>query len=118
MSTDPNDPEKLLVRYKNERFDLTTFIHKHPGGKNTLNLAYNSDIDNKFDKIVPHSNAAKYLINEYKVPNGVNNNDDSFGNISAMKIEAKSYDDTNSNQFIDNSIKIDESMEVINQSKK
>lgn len=70
-----NTDGKFLVRYKNETFDLTNFVHKHPGGKNTLTSMLDSDIDFKFDKVMPHSDAAKYLINEYKISNQTNNND-------------------------------------------
>ncbi|XP_055320321.1 uncharacterized protein LOC129577397 isoform X2 [Sitodiplosis mosellana] len=65
---------KLLVRYKNETFDLTQFAHKHPGGKNTLSAALNSDIDYKFETAMPHSQAAKYLLKEYRVSSQINNN--------------------------------------------
>lgn len=67
---------KLLVRYKNETFDLTRFAHKHPGGKNTLSSAFNSDIDYKFETAMPHSQAAKYLLKEYRVSSQINNNND------------------------------------------
>ncbi|XP_031622038.1 dihydroceramide fatty acyl 2-hydroxylase FAH2 isoform X2 [Contarinia nasturtii] len=66
--------EKLFVRYKSETFDLTQFAHKHPGGKNTLSAAFNSDIDYKFETAMPHSQAAKYLLKEYRVSNQINNN--------------------------------------------
>lgn len=77
MSGDDQDNHtKLLVRYKNETFDLTHFAHKHPGGKNTLSAALNSDIDYKFETAMPHSQAAKYLLKEYRVSSQLNNNND------------------------------------------
>lgn len=96
---------KLLVRYRNETFDLTQFAHKHPGGKNTISVALNSDIDYKFETIVPHSPAAKYLLKEYRITNQLNNNDQQFNR--EMLNEHKSNNDN-----ADHLIKTDESMEV------
>lgn len=64
--------KKIVVEYRKNPYDLTEFIKKHPGGLNTLQNISNSNIDYKFDKMIPHSNAAKYLINEYKL-NKINN---------------------------------------------
>lgn len=69
-----DESAKLLVRYKNETFDLTQFAHKHPGGRNTLSASINSDIDYKFETFMPHSQAAKYLLKEYHVSSQINNN--------------------------------------------
>lgn len=69
MQNDQSDNESFLVRYRNETYDLAKFVHKHPGGRNTLSAVLNSDIDHKFENIMPHSDAAKYLINEYKISN-------------------------------------------------
>lgn len=74
MKSNRNTDEKFLVRYKNETFDLTNFVHKHPGGKGTLTSMLDTDIDYKFENAMPHSDAAKYLINEYKLTNQTNNN--------------------------------------------
>lgn len=74
MKSNRNSDEKLLVRYKNETFDLTNFVHKHPGGTGTLTSMLDTDIDYKFENVMPHSDAAKYLINEYKLTNQTNNN--------------------------------------------
>lgn len=78
MSENQEIQAKLLVRYQNETFDLTHFAHKHPGGKNTLSAVVNSDIDYKFETAMPHSQAAKYLLKEYRVASQVNNNDNEF----------------------------------------
>lgn len=91
--------KKLLVRYKNKTFDVANFVEKHPGGPQPLLTALNTDIDVKFDSIVPHSAAAKYLMKDYLVSGLVNG-----GEINdACKIE---YD------HIDHIMKTDESMEV------
>lgn len=109
-----NERNKLLVRYRNELFDLTTFASKHPGGRNTLDAAHQSDIDYKFDEVVPHSDAAKYLINEYKVTShNENNNDQTHAVMGAHKKSTKqNADRTFPNENGTNLVKFDESMEV------
>lgn len=130
------DSDKLLVRYKNETFDLTKFVKKHPGGRSTLNAVLNSDIDYKFETAMPHSPAAKYLLREYRVSSQTNNNDSKFdsellngghvdsssGKSDSNNIENSStsngYDrisgdrQMNGRDVIDHLIKTDESMEV------
>lgn len=60
--------EKFIVEYKNELYDVTEFILKHPGGVNTI-IGYNhKNIDEKFENI-DHSPAARYLLNDYKLKN-------------------------------------------------
>lgn len=115
MSEHQEADSKLLVRYKNEMFDLTQFAHKHPGGKNTLSAVLNSDIDFKFETAMPHSPAAKYLLKEYRVSNQLNNNDNQFD--SEQLNDKSSYDERKQHQMdgrnnIDQLIKTDESMEV------
>lgn len=68
----------MLVRYRNESYDLSEFMKKHPGGSNTLSGMVDADIDYKFDTSIPHSDAAKYLIREYKVR--TNNGDECNNN--------------------------------------
>jgi 4-hydroxysphinganine ceramide fatty acyl 2-hydroxylase len=58
--------EKFIVKYKNDLFDITKFMSKHPGGVNTLSGYNQKNIDEKFQS-VEHSPAAKYLLNEYKM---------------------------------------------------
>lgn len=130
------DSDKLLVRYKNETFDLTKFVKKHPGGRSTLSAVLNSDIDYKFETAMPHSPAAKYLLREYRVSSQItNNNDNKFdcellngghvdsgGNAddSSIKsnITSNGYDrissdnKMNGHDTIDHLVKTDESMEV------
>lgn len=76
--------EKFIVEYRNDLYDITEFIKNHPGGRNTLTGYNRKSIEEKF-KIVDHSSAAEYLLQEYK--------------LKGQKL------DTNSNE-------IDESMEV------
>lgn len=70
--------EPILVKYRNETFDISSFIHKHPGGMNTLKGLENSDITSRILKDPPHSEAAMHLMNEYKVYDSsfVNNNNE------------------------------------------
>lgn len=59
--------EKLIVKFKNESYDLTNFLFKHPGGVGTL--AHNND--KNIEKVFyesDHSKAAEHLLNEYKIP--------------------------------------------------
>lgn len=116
MSEDQTIPGKLLVRYKNETFDLTKFARKHPGGRNTLSAVLNSDIDYKFETL-PHSPAAKYLLKEYRVPSQVNNNDSQF-DVSELLNGKSKYDEnvehkTDGRDSIEHLVRTDESMEVI-----
>lgn len=62
-----------IISYKNEQYDLTKFMNLHPGGINTLKGLENSDIEPRMNSVVPHSDAAMYLLKEYKVrqKNGV-----------------------------------------------
>lgn len=71
---------RFLVRYKNEAYDLSEFVKKHPGGTNTLSGMLNSDIDLKFEMVTPHSDAAKYLIKEYRVTSTLDNVDSKTSN--------------------------------------
>lgn len=111
MSSDPNERSKLLVRYRNQLFDLTTFASKHPGGRNTLSGALESDIDYKFDEAVPHSDAAHYLINEYRVPDTAetNNNDHETAEARHTKM---SPNETAPDGNGSNILELDESLEV------
>lgn len=66
-------PNPLLVRYKDATYDLTEFAHKHPGGINTLKGLHNNDMQERFDKAPGHSDAAKYLMKEYRIRDKNNN---------------------------------------------
>lgn len=64
----------FLVRYKDDTFDLQRFLHKHPGGIGTLSALRNRDLTQIMSKDPVHSEAAFYLMKEYKVRAGRNNN--------------------------------------------
>lgn len=65
----------LVVRYRNATYDLSQFAHKHPGGINTLKGLHNQDMQERFERTPGHSEAAKYLMKEYRICDK-NNNDD------------------------------------------
>ncbi|XP_055528265.1 uncharacterized protein LOC129720699 [Wyeomyia smithii] len=65
----------LVVRFKDATYDLSEFAHKHPGGINTLKGLHNQDMQERFAKAPAHSNAATYLMKEYKICDNNNNID-------------------------------------------
>jgi len=69
--------EKFVVEYKNELYDITEFMHKHPGGINTLEGSNHKSIETKFEN-AQHSEAAKYLMKEYKLKKTADSSDDLF----------------------------------------
>lgn len=69
-----NSDRDFLVKYKNEAFDLKEFLHKHPGGIGTLGALKNCDLTKVLDAASTHSEAALYLMKEYKVQLDCNNN--------------------------------------------
>lgn len=74
MRGDKSESDDFLVKYKGEIFDLNRFIHKHPGGVGTLSGLRNRDLTKIMSKDPVHSEAAFYLMKEYKVRKDVNNN--------------------------------------------
>lgn len=58
--------ENLIVEFKNNFYDLTKFILKHPGGVNTLINKNEKNIEKIFYE-TEHSKAAENLLNEYKI---------------------------------------------------
>lgn len=63
----PPDPNTFIVKYRKNYYDITQFLHKHPGGINTLKGLQNSDMTARFMKAPPHSDAAMYLMKEYQM---------------------------------------------------
>lgn len=66
-STTDDPSSSFLVRYRNGLYDLRRFVHKHPGGRNTLDGLAGRDIDARMRAAPPHSAAAMYLLREYRV---------------------------------------------------
>lgn len=69
--------EKFVVEYKKELYDITEFMHKHPGGINTLNGYNRKNIEDKFLS-VEHSTAAEYLLKDYKLKHQSEDNNNNF----------------------------------------
>lgn len=59
--------DKFIVKYRQQYYDLSRFMHKHPGGINTLKGLNSGDMTARFLKAPPHSDAAMYLMREYKI---------------------------------------------------
>lgn len=61
-----NDPngKVLLVKYKEETFNIYSFLTEHPGGRSILEKYENKDITRAFDDI-NHSDYAKMKMKEY-----------------------------------------------------
>lgn len=57
----------FIVKYKQNYYDVTKFLKNHPGGINTLKGLNQGDMTERFMKAPPHSDAAMYLLNEYKI---------------------------------------------------
>ncbi|KAL9692084.1 hypothetical protein quinque_015858, partial [Culex quinquefasciatus] len=62
----------LVVRYRDATYDLAEFAHKHPGGINTLKGLHNQDMQERFERTPGHSEAARYLMKEYRICHGKN----------------------------------------------
>lgn len=92
----------FLVRYKNDTFDLRRFLHKHPGGIGTLSALRNRDLTQIMSKDPVHSEAAFYLMKEYKVrvDENNNNNENSFKDDNNIfpKVEPLRYTTPNAGQ--------------------
>ncbi|XP_073813198.1 fatty acid 2-hydroxylase isoform X1 [Musca autumnalis] len=58
---------KCIVKYRKNFYDITRFLHKHPGGINTLRGLENADMTARFMRAPPHSDAAMYLMKEYQI---------------------------------------------------
>ncbi|BFG03415.1 dihydroceramide fatty acyl 2-hydroxylase FAH2 [Drosophila madeirensis] len=67
MDTPQGSEAEFIVKYRQEYYDLSKFMHKHPGGINTLKGLNQADMTARFMKAPPHSDAAMYLMKEYKV---------------------------------------------------
>lgn len=74
MSESKSVPSDFLVKYKNDTLNLKHFLHKHPGGISTLAGLRNRDVSEIMSADPVHSQAAYYLMQEYKVKQDVNNN--------------------------------------------
>jgi len=53
------------VKHDQKRFDITTFLKHHPGGINYIEHYKDKDVSEKM-RLTGHSEAARYLLREYK----------------------------------------------------
>ncbi|ALC40854.1 fa2h [Drosophila busckii] len=98
--------DKFIVKYRQQLYDLSQFMHKHPGGINTLKGLSQADITARFQKAPPHSDAAMYLMREYKV------NDGASRRLETAKLKAIELpEQSNSSEEDNNNNHLDESME-------
>lgn len=114
---------KFIVKYRKNYYDISDFLHKHPGGINTLKGLQNADMTGRFMKAPPHSDAAMYLMQEYKIV-GLESNKTKVNKLknghvreelkeNVEIIEEFEHDDNNNSSSDKNtSGLIDESMEV------
>ncbi|XP_058980888.1 uncharacterized protein LOC101893509 [Musca domestica] len=65
--TTDEQKSKIIVKYRKNFYDITRFLHKHPGGINTLRGLENADMTARFMRAPPHSDAAMYLMKEYQI---------------------------------------------------
>lgn len=54
-------PEKVIVGYKNQTYDITDFVKKHPGGKHVLLENNGKDVEQLMIENEHSSNAYKTL---------------------------------------------------------
>ena len=111
------EKQRFIIHFKNKKYDLTDFAHKHPGGLNTLHGLNNLDISSRFYKGPPHSDAAMYLMKEYCIGACDNNNDNNSSNNNIVNgtvphEESKCKENGNVNGELCMQKNTDESMEV------
>jgi 4-hydroxysphinganine ceramide fatty acyl 2-hydroxylase len=99
--------KRVLVTFKNKLFDITDFMHKHPGGVGTLKGLENKDMEARFYSGPPHSDAAMYLLQEYQVRTDDNETDEKMAEKTTKVINNEDIIDTTKSA-------VDESMEVSN----
>lgn len=80
-----SEPSDFLVKYKNETYNLKRFLHKHPGGVNTLGPLRNCDLTKILSQAPPHSDAAFYLMKEYRIDKDQNNNNNNSADVTGGK---------------------------------
>jgi len=104
--------DQFIVKYRQQYYDLSRFLHKHPGGINTLKGLNSGDMTARFLKAPPHSDAAMYLMREYKIDPDDSRKTKSGHNEAELRNgdeelrhRARETEDKNNNQ-------VDESMEV------
>ncbi|XP_067006261.2 fatty acid 2-hydroxylase [Anabrus simplex] len=70
-----NDREEVIVHHNGEEYDVKSFLHFHPGGRNTVEHFKGKDITNQLLKY-QHSPSAMYLLKEYKTKDSSHRGED------------------------------------------
>ncbi|BCS83455.1 putative cytochrome B5-like protein [Cotonvirus japonicus] len=65
--------EKIIVTFKGDKYDITDFLKKHPGGKNVLIENNHKDIE-QIMMDYGHSNNAYRMLQRYKINESEINN--------------------------------------------
>lgn len=113
---------KFIVKYRQQYYDLSNFIDKHPGGVNTLKGLNQTDMTARFLKAPPHSDAAMYLMREYKIDGQDYENSRRANGQRPAKIaengvelleQPKDSEDSNNN-LLDESMEVSRIKEIIN----
>lgn len=113
---------KFIVKYRQQYYDLSNFIGKHPGGVNTLKGLNQTDMTARFLKAPPHSDEAMYLMREYKIDGQEYENSRSAKGQRPFKIaetgvelleQPKDSEDSNNN-LLDESMEVSSIKEIIN----
>lgn len=58
--------EPIIVKFKNESYDISTFVKHHPGGKEVLIQNKNNEIE-EIMKSKNHSDKAYTMLQKYKI---------------------------------------------------
>lgn len=58
--------DRIIVFFKNEKYDITDFVNSHPGGRQVLIKCNGRDIEKHMNK-ADHSEYAYSLLEKYKV---------------------------------------------------
>ncbi|XP_036334065.1 fatty acid 2-hydroxylase isoform X2 [Rhagoletis pomonella] len=74
-SRESAEEQRFIVKYRQSYYDITRFLKNHPGGINTLRGLNNGDMTTRFLHAPPHSDAAMYLMKEYKLKSAHLQND-------------------------------------------
>lgn len=94
-----NTAAPFIVRYGRGSYDIADFVHKHPGGRNTLAGLQGRRMEQRLRTAPPHSVAAMYLLREYRIDrdghSGGGIADDDDGDDDVLRDDGKAVDENN-----------------------
>lgn len=61
-----NQTDKIIVSFRGDKYDITDFLRKHPGGKNVLIKNNGKDIEELMAEY-EHSKNAYLILSKYKI---------------------------------------------------